>query len=598
MKIPKFRRKSRKGQPDDGFSVTPLGNDEQSSVVPSDVSSDPSAEVPITGHLASIDDVANLQPPFSALRVEWSGTAAAVTACVAELAGNQYAVFAKRGQLSSDIFRAVLSRAQKAARKEAVPVYTVEPVVLLTLVRERIDASTLAKATQGKSGGWSAVRTGFHDLVTWAVRNGASDLHLHINKTAPLSKVSATIDGIYVTPEHLSMPTDQMLEMARVAWLDIRGGNGTIFDESREQQGRLYEVVDDCGYMLRWGSFVADTGPSITLRLLDLTSKVTAKDMGELGYLPSQIEQFERALQSKGGVIALGGVPGSGKTVTQAQLIVRLPPTRKVMSIEDPVELQFDNALQASVSRTLDDSDHDTMLAKLMALKRAAASDILIGEVRDTLTGLALQDIILAGSNAYTTTHVGSAAAIPGKFASEMIGIPRSLLASPRMLKLLCYQTLMPVLCNCALPAKSLLEGGVDSIGIWRDGQWWQRYLAHIEYLYDIDAERIRVRNPQGCAHCRQKGIPELYGYNGRTVVAEIFEPGQSLDALQAIAQGDELRLHQIFKSMRTAAFDDPNMNGKSAMHCAVYKMSQGILDPRDIEPHFVAFASVKQEDL
>ncbi|OZI62096.1 ATPase, T2SS/T4P/T4SS family [Bordetella genomosp. 11] len=549
------------------------------------------------GDLGSMADIAGITPRFRTLKVDWSGPDAAVTACVAELEEQHYAVLAKRGHLDTDIFRAVLARAQQANKAgHPIAVYTVDPVVLLTLVRERMDGKDLV-AYNSTSGGRSAVRTGFHDLVAWAVRHQAGDLHLHIDSNSAISKVSATIDGQYVTPPNLSMPTKRMIEMVSVAWQDVHGGNGVVFDVAQEQQGRLYEVVDDHSYMLRWGSFVADTGPSITLRILDLSAKVESVDLRRLGYLPSHIEQLERAMQSKGGGVVMGGVPGSGKTTTLGQLICGLPETRKIMSIEDPVELRIPNALQASISRSLDGSDNAAFQAKLMALKRSSASDVLLGEIRDKLSGLAFQDIIQSGSNGYTTVHVGSVMSIPHRLASVQIGIPWDVLGSPGMLKLLCYQTLIPVLCTCALPSAALLEGAPDSIGIPRSGEWWKAYLDRIERLYGIGQDRIRIRNPQGCEHCRRKGLPELFGYAGRTVAAEIFEPGMDMEALLAIKAGNELRLHEIYRAARTTPFDDPDMTGKNAMECAVYKMSLGMIDPRDIEPHFVTFSSLDGKD-
>lgn len=554
--------------------------------------------VAVMNHLESFADIERMDPAFEMLKVDWCGSAAAVTACVAQLASDQYAVFVKPGERDSDIFRAVLRRAHEAARADSVPIYTINPVVLLTLVRERMQAADVRQRSSRIRGlgERSAMRQGFYDLAAWGVRNGASDLHLNIDTTSALSHVSATIDGRYTTPKQLAMPTQQLLDMANVAWLDVNGGNGLFLDMANEQQGRLYEVVDDRGYLLRWGSFIADKGPSITLRLLDVDAKVQAVDMQSLGFLPSQIEPFMRAMKSLGGAIIIGGVPGSGKTVTNAQLIVRLPDTRKVMTIEDPVELTIPRALQASVARALDGSDRETMKTKLMALKRAAASDVFLGEIRDPLTGAAFQDIVLSGSSLYSTTHVGSSLAIPQRFASSDIGIPRATLGTPGVLKLLAHQSLMPVLCDCARPAGSLLDGAPDGLGVMHDRTVWSRYLEDIEALYDFGAASIRVRNPEGCERCRKKGIPELYGYAGRTVVAEIFEPANDPEALRAIASGDEIRLREIFAGYRTAAYDAPDMQGKTTMECAVYKMSQGLIDPRDIEPHFTAFATLRQQ--
>lgn len=550
------------------------------------------------GHLESFEDVEAMRPSFEVLRVDWCGSEAAAKACVAELEGKQYVVFVKQGEQDSDIFRAVLQRAREAAQRPAVNVYTVNPVVLLALVRERMQAKDVKQRTSRTRalGARSAVRIGFHDLAAWGVRNGASDLHLNIDTTATTSDVCATIDGQYTTPKQLAMPTERLIEMGNVAWLDVHGGNGLFLDMTNEQQGRLYEVVDGRSYMLRWGSFVADKGPSITLRILDMDAKVEPVDMKALGFLPSHIAKLERCIQSMGGAIVTGGIPGSGKTVTNAQLIVRLPETRKVMTIEDPVELNIPRTLAASVSRSLDGSDRDTMRSKLMALKRAAASDVFLGEIRDQLTGSAFQDIVLSGSSLYTTTHVGNALSIPQRFASSEIGVPRTTLATPGVLKLLSHQALMPVTCDCALPAESLLEGATDRLGRQRSRDEWARYLEVIETLYDFCSSRLKVRNPRGCEKCRIKGIPELFGYAGRTVVAEMFEPTADPDALRAISQGDELRLREIYAGHRTSAYDQPDMEGKTTMDCAVYKMSQGMIDPRDIEPHFRAFETLLRE--
>ncbi|KAG1530593.1 hypothetical protein G6F50_017213 [Rhizopus delemar] len=95
------------------------------------------------------------------------------------------------------------------------------------------------------------------------------------------------------------MPTERLIEMGNVAWLDVHGGNGLFLDMAKEQQGRLYEVVDDRSYMLRWGSFVTDKGPSITLRILDMDAKVEPVDMGTLGFLPSHVAKFQRCLQNR-----------------------------------------------------------------------------------------------------------------------------------------------------------------------------------------------------------------------------------------------------------------------------------------------------------
>src|SRR5690606_34184021 len=90
---------------------------------------------------------------------------------------------------------------------------------------------------------------------------------------------------------------------------------------------------------------------------------------------------------------------------------------------------------------------------------------------------------------------------------------------------LLVHQALLPKLCPaCAMPVESLQNGGADTDGRMHTAAWWERWW-HYAQRVSADAERWRIRNVAGCESCRQPGLPELAGYVGRTVVAEIIEP-------------------------------------------------------------------------
>src|SRR3546814_11793043 len=99
---------------------------------------------------------------------------------------------------------------------------------------------------------------------------------------------------------------------------------------------------------------------------------------------------------SEGGAVVFAGAVGSGKSTSMAVLIAGLPPHRKVVTIEDPVEYLIPAAIQNTVVRNLDVAAHDNYAAKLRALKRSAMTAVLLGEIRDIETGKAFMD--LAGS--------------------------------------------------------------------------------------------------------------------------------------------------------------------------------------------------------
>jgi len=542
-------------------------------------------------------DVSEHVPGFKQMRADLVSREAAMMACPVELDGGRFAVFCLPDQVGLDIHNAVRhmlrARSKHMDKHADVPSYRVSAQLLLTLVRERLDGRAL-KSWRVGSEETSAVRKMFRDVVAWSVRQGASDIHLNVHEGDRASEVRVTIDGHYIAPEHLQMNTDRLLEMCKVAWLDSTGGKHALFDPRIEQQSRLWDVVDGKVVLLRWGSFITDRGPSVTMRVLVQNADEDDPHFAQLGYLPSQVRAIEAAMHTEGGAIILGGVVGSGKSTTIACQLNQLPSWRKLMTLEDPVERQIRGALQASIVRDLGQDDEDNFGPKLMMLKRSAPTDVLLGEIRDRQTGRAFQDIVEAGTNVSTTVHVGSVTGIAARLASAQIGVALDVLAAPGILKLLIYQALLPQLCRCALPLAALGDGAPDAMGRSRNAAHWRGFLSLLTDLYGDHVQNIRVRNPAGCPHCQTRGLPQIYGYQGRTVAAEHFAPADHKAALRAIAQRDWVALAEIHASTSDQNPASAEMQGKSAMQCAVYKMLHGQLDPRDIEPRFRPFSTLK----
>jgi len=542
------------------------------------------------------DQLARMTPAFKrALRTEFDLGSLLNKFCPVELDTGEIALFTVddyvRSEQIEEFERMVRARGRTLARPARVVVHA---TLLLSIVRGQITGETLRSRRRVLMDPVkSSMAAAFHDIVAWGVRHGASDIHFNVRMAHPESEIRYTVGGRYVMPERFrGMHTSTLMEILAVAYMDIQGGNGAVFDPMTEQQGSILHEVEGGAYMLRWASLATDAGASVTMRLLRMDMTEQPRDFAQLGYLPSQIQTMERALKAEGGAIVLAGVVGSGKSTTIASMMAAIPPTRKVITLEDPVEYLIPNALQNSVSRSLDGTVSNEFDAKLKTIKRSAMNDLLIGEIRDRSTGRAFMDLASSGSNLYTTTHAGSAALIPDRLASEFIGVSRRLLSTPGILKLLIYQTLLPTLCpRCALPLSSLFErrGGEDG-----SPDEWRAYAGRLQELYGLDIGRLKVRNPAGCASCREAGLAELQGYAGRTVAAEMIDPAVDDDFLRLVRDADALALRDYFRYRRRTAFDHPDMTGKTAMECAIYKASQGWIDPRDIEPRFVSFETVQ----
>ncbi|NLY27491.1 MAG: Flp pilus assembly complex ATPase component TadA [Alcaligenaceae bacterium] len=525
---------------------------------------DPSS-VPV---LANPDDLACLRPAFvRTLTTEldipvFDGRWAPV------LFDNEtVGIFAVAEYVASDPVDALVRHVLECGHVLASPVrYVVSPSLLLSIVRGQSavqsDALRTGSMRPVPSHAGMELASAFQDIVVWGVRQGASDIHLNVNARNPESEVRFSLSGRYLAPSRFHRISTSMLQdMLGVAWMDVRGGNGAIFDPSIEQQGSLVRRVDDQDILLRWSSLSADAGPSVCLRILHRDQPAGGLSLERLGYLPDQLEVIERVLRAEGGAIVFAGTVGSGKSTSLAALMARLPNHRKLISLEDPVEYLIPGAIQVTLARSLNVSAHDDFAAKLRTLKRSGMTDVLLGEVRDAETGRAFMDLVGSGVNLYTTVHAPSAIAIPDRLASDFIGVSRDFLAMRGAFRMLVYQALLPVLCShCALPAMQLCQGSHTLQGRSMTSPWWGEWLARIGALYDEPLDRLKIRNPAGCAQCLSDQDPALSGYRGRTVVAEIIEP--------------VLGLHR----------------DRSAMACAVHKAFQGLIDPRDIEPRFHAF--------
>ena len=446
----------------------------------------------------------------------------------------------------------------------------------------------------GYGGERSALASAFDDLVAWGLTHGASDIHLNVDRLQPESAVRFTVAGRYISPEcYRNIPTATMLDMLAVAWMDIQGGNGAVFDPSIEQQGRLTRVIQGKRVLLRWASLATDGGPSVCMRLLVMDPHILTPDLQALGYLPSQVEAFGRTRLTEGGAVVLAGVVGSGKSTTIATLLRDVPTDRKVITLEDPAEYLIPNALQNTVCRALDAQDETSFDTKLKTLKRSAMNDLLIGEIRDTTSGRAFMDLAGCGTNLYTTVHAGSALLICERLTSSFIGVSRDFLATPGILNLLVFQSLVARLCpECALCADEVfsVQGWQCAAGAERTRSWFNGWLSGIEDLFEVPRTRLRFRSFRGCARCNTADIAILRGTAGRTVVAEMIEPGREPGFLEGIKRHDVLGLRAWFEDRTRTALSDPCMEGKSAQQAAIYKMSCGQIDPRAVESRFGLF--------
>lgn len=537
-------------------------------------------------------ELAQLVPPFvRTLSKELEVLSLVARMCPVLFADGSAGVFVLGEFYHDDQTAALLQLLKKRNfRLSPRPLFVLSPALLIAVTKTvRTFLSNVTQSAEPATSG-GALAQALNGIIVWALRHRASDVHFNVKRMQSDSPVMFTIDGRYVCPDrYANLPTATMLAMLAVTWMDVEGGNGAVFDPTVEQQGRVTRELDGQRVCLRWASLATDQGCSVCLRLLVLDSTDLTPELSELGYLTSQINALRKASLTQGGAIVLAGTVGSGKSTTLATLMRDIPTHRKIITLEDPAEYFIPNALQNTVSRSFEENELTVFDNKLKAFKRSAMNDLLIGEIRDVAGGRAFADLAGSGVSLYTTVHAGSALWVPERLSSSFIGVPRDLLATPGILKLLVFQCLLPALCQgCAQTYEQ-----IASCGLWqcalsqpRSAPWREAWVASLEEQAGLPRSRLRFRSEHGCPKCAN-GLSALIGTAGRTVAAEIIAPSEEPDFLRDLKANDGLRMHRWFEQRHRSALSHEDMSGKSALQCALYKVWNGLVDPRTIEQFF-----------
>lgn len=350
-------------------------------------------------------------------------------------------------------------------------------------------------------------------------------------------------------------------------WADdsSRGKDNGGYSPAKKELHCAFErkMSDGRVFRMRYKRIKVYDGFDLVIRLQDISDEgvMTFK---ELGYQESQEAILSEAIEKTNGLIVFSGKTNSGKTKsikTCCEYDRKQSETMKRYTIEDPVEVKIYGWSQISVQR--DDHDNDTTAdwaGVLRDLLRADPDQIMVGEVRDEETAALVTDFVYTGHKCLTTIHA------PGGFGViirlSQLGVPNYILSEPSFLVCTTYQRLMPVLCGkCKLPSASVISEQKQEL---------------LKNKFKLNLDGIYSQNPNGCELCNHTGVTRL------TVVAEVIEPDDEMRRL--IAEGRFTDAERHYRSKRKSGFDHPDMTGKTIYEHALYKCSQGIMDPEVIE--------------
>jgi general secretion pathway protein E len=334
-----------------------------------------------------------------------------------------------------------------------------------------------------------------NDLLERAVESRATDIH--IEPFASGLVVRMRIDGLLrVVPTPVGALPQALISRVKI----LSGLN--IAERRLPQDGAARQQVNGVDLDIRVATFPTQHGEAAVLRLLAKNRGLL--DISKLGMLSADEAKVVRLLSLPHGMIIVTGPTGSGKTTTLATMLSILnDTTRKILTIEDPVEYEIEGVNQGQIRPAIG----LTFAASLRAFLRHDPDVIMVGEVRDSETAHIAVHAALTGHLVLTTLHTETAASAIPRLLD--LGVEGFLLAST--LRGIIAQRLVRILCDRCKQSRLL-----DKETLAAD----PRYVSLGLHVGEMISE------PRGCERCGGSG------YRGRNGVFEIIEMNEEIRAL------------------------------------------------------------------
>jgi general secretion pathway protein E len=323
-----------------------------------------------------------------------------------------------------------------------------------------------------------------NQIISKAVETGASDIHVEPFEDA--LRVRYRYDGVLQEAEN----PPQRLAAAIVSRIKIMA-RLDIAERRLPQDGRIRLAVRGQDVDFRVSTVASMHGETVVLRVLDRNA--VAFDWDRLGLAPNVVVRLEKALTLPNGIVLVTGPTGSGKTTTLYTGLLSLNAvTRKVVTIEDPVEYQLRGVNQIQVKPQIG----LTFANLLRTILRQDPDVIMVGEIRGLETAQIAVQAALTGHLVLSTLHTNSAAATITRLRD--MGLEDYLITA--VLRGVLAQRLVRRLClMCRRPADAP-QAMIDRFGLHRGG-----------------GGAVTLWHPVGCPECRGTG------FRGRLALAEFL---------------------------------------------------------------------------
>lgn len=240
-------------------------------------------------------------------------------------------------------------------------------------------------------------------IITYAIKNRASDIHFESEGTKFRARVR--IDG-ELREYPILIPEEKY--PAVISSIKVRS-QMDIAERRKPQDGRISvnpRILKE-GKMSNYDLRVSVT-PTVNdseNAVLRIAERGAFKTLDQLGFSSAVYDEVKTLCMEPYGLILVTGPTGSGKTTSLYGMLHKLNTLdRKIITIEDPVEIKMNGIEQLQIKESIGLD----FVKYMRTVLRRDPDTILIGEIRDDATAKAAIDASKTGHLVFSTLHTNT----------------------------------------------------------------------------------------------------------------------------------------------------------------------------------------------